>query len=237
MNKANAMSDVIRLWTIDLGKMHIPCQAWLNILDDKEQRQVSRLRRPEDRLSCAASHALLRTALGRMIDLDPASLRFRRNDLGKPYLDMPGIPAIEFSISHTTGMAAIAISETGTVGVDVEALHPFMDFNKDLSPFGLSPNEISELARVSDPEKMRIFYDFWTSREAVAKADGRGLLISFSNILIDRNSSIADLREEITSDKYSRWNLWNDTPSDRHVLAIAWPLGGGHVIKMNETII
>ena len=225
----------IRLWTLDLQGVETPPPAWLEFLDEEERLHCQRFRLQGDRVAYVAAHALLRCTLSRTSGLPPASLIFRRDKMGKPFLTLPECSGIDVSISHTAGMVAVALSEAGKVGVDVEAIVQNNIPSHDLAAYGLSDQEIRELELLSEPEKSEAFFDLWTAREAVAKADGRGLSLPFSLIQIDRFHNTATIPEDQSSPS-SHWLLWRERASPLHQLTLAWSNDNGELIRMKPLL-
>ncbi|MGY3091493.1 4'-phosphopantetheinyl transferase [Hymenobacter sp. UYAg731] len=94
----------------------------------------------------------------------------------RPYL--PG-QSLDFNISHAGRYAVCALSPAGRVGVDLDHRT-----RADLAPFAphFAPAEWAALQAAPDPQ--RAFCRLWTQKEAVAKADGRGLNIPLRDIRI-----------------------------------------------------
>ncbi len=232
--KMKHLNDVI-LWTLDLHGQETPPAVWLELLDEEERTRCGRFLREKDRLAYAAAHALLRRALSQTLGLPPTSLLIARGPAGKPFLAMPADSGIDFSLSHTEGMVAVALSGAGNIGVDVESVDRGNLPREDFSAFGLSSEETAHLAALSEPDRSDAFFDWWTTREAVAKADGRGLSLPFTRIRIDRAGDSATIEAEETSPA-RRWRLWRGHPSPRHRLALAWPAGSGELIRRRVSI-
>lgn len=224
----------VMLWTHDLTSLEAPPAAWLEILDEAERAQCRRFFQAKDRLSYAAAHALLRRALCATLDIPPAALIFTRDAMGKPFLATPGIGAFDFSLSHTDGMVAVALSKAGKVGVDVELLNRRSVPAEDFAAYGLSREESACLAATVEPARSETFIQLWTAREAVAKADGRGLSLPFAHIRIDPSVQSATLTEE--NRPTQRWRLWHERPSPRHCLSLAWPEDSGELTRMSTFI-
>ena len=95
-----------------------------------------------------------------------ASVRFP--DGGKPHFaDLRG----EFSLSHTDGAIAAAISNSA-VGIDVQALSP--------PRFGVvrrffDADEQAALQNAAPTEQPSLFTRLWTKKEAAVKRTGRGI--------------------------------------------------------------
>ena len=221
---------LLALWTHALSDAdeNVPGD-WLSDLGIDEIAFLGSLRRAADRLSYAAAHALLRRALGQALGVAPGALQFAREALGRPRLAAPAGHTIDFNLSHTDGLVAAAISYGGRVGVDVEcsgrdptalaALYTDATLH-ELRAFGLRDDEIAQIAALPEALRESHFLDGWTLREAVAKADGRGLSIPFSAIAIDRERLIATL-DAAANGVPRRWRLWRQTPTPRHRLALA----------------
>lgn len=85
---------------------------------------------------------------------------YYRNEFGKPICDDKC-----FNVSHSHGVVVLVIDKV-SVGVDIEKVRPVED---DLKNFVTS---IEEAAFASDSET---FYQIWTNKEALVKAEGHGI--------------------------------------------------------------
>ncbi|MEI7824392.1 MAG: 4'-phosphopantetheinyl transferase superfamily protein [Chlorobiaceae bacterium] len=226
----------IRLWTHEFQDVTATPPCWLALLDEKELMHCKQFRQEKDRIAYAAAHALLRTALSRALEMPPVSLTIDHDRMGKPFINTPGCMNMAITLSHTSGMVAVALSQAGNIGVDVEAIDRKNIPHHDFSAYGLSHEEIAMLASLSHHERCEAFIDFWTAREAVAKADGRGLSLPFSDIRIDLSVNEATIHEKGPSPS-SHWTLWREQPSSRYRLALAWQQGKGAFTRMNEQLI
>lgn len=75
-----------------------------------------------------------------------------------------------------------AVSDEGIIGVDIEEIHP-IEIAGLYNQF--RPEEWAII--MSSNDKYSQFYTYWTQKEAAIKADGRGLNIPLTNVLIDKN--------------------------------------------------
>lgn len=173
----------VDLLALDLAD--IDAGAWpllQALLDDSEQARAARFMFEPDRQAYIGAHALLRLALSARADLTPAEWRFATAERGKPYL--VGAPRdLRFSVSHTRGMVAVAITEGCEIGVDVEEPRSAREPLKLATRF-FAPDETAALRAIDDDDARRdAFLNIWTMKEAVIKATGQGLaygLDSFS---------------------------------------------------------
>ena len=98
--------------------------------------------------------------LGESLD----GLDIHKNENGKWVCDK-----CAFSISHTLGVVAVAVSDDD-VGVDVEEIRRH---RTGLEKLILSENELSEFYRVDDGEKPEYLIKMWTRKESIFKSFDR----------------------------------------------------------------
>lgn len=169
-------------------KLVQPTVVWYRITHSMSAGEVDQARSklsPDERARCdkfvferdrrdfAAAHALLRDVLSHHGQLPPESWIFGSEADGKPYL--ADQTDLQFSLAHTDGLVACALSLAGPVGVDVEPV----DRERDID--GISENyfaltEKADLRACNDLARRRAhFIELWTLKEAYLKALGVGL--------------------------------------------------------------
>jgi 4'-phosphopantetheinyl transferase len=138
---------------------------WANSQDRADARRGRGAR--SSLLARAALRALLAQHTGRF------DWQIVRTPLGKPFVVTPsGTPGPAVSLSHSGTTVAVAMAESGSLGLDIEQ-HRARDYVA-LAAQAFGPAEQSEVA-VSGADA---FYRVWTLREAVAKATGEGLALA-----------------------------------------------------------
>jgi 4'-phosphopantetheinyl transferase len=97
---------------------------------------------------------------------------------GRPYL--PDGP--DFNIAHSGNRVVCIIAGQGKIGIDLEEIS-----NIDLDDFKnqFPPQEWRSIMTSDSP--MTTFYQHWTAKECVIKADGRGLSLPLSGLIIENN--------------------------------------------------
>jgi 4'-phosphopantetheinyl transferase len=93
------------------------------LLCPAELARAARIVPARKRVLWARSRGMLRALLGRYLDRDPLDLRFALGPHGKPaLLPEEGGPAtdLRFNLSHSGGLALVAVTAGREVGVDVE---------------------------------------------------------------------------------------------------------------------
>lgn len=137
-------------------------------------KKADSFRFEEGRSLSAAAGYLMWTVLGLASETE-----LQAAEHGKPYAK--GYPP--FSVSHSKGMAVLAVAgkEAGPgsgcgirrLGVDVEMIR---ERSLSVAKRAFTQSERLWLEGSRDlPEKLERFYRMWTLKEAVMKADGRGL--------------------------------------------------------------
>lgn len=156
-------------------------QSLLSILPQKDQDRILRFKRWQDRQIHLAGRLLLLKGLlehGLPIGILES---VKTNSYGKPFTTHN----IEFSLSNSGVCAVCAITDTPQIGIDVETIK-----NIDISNFKsiMSLDEWNDIQNAKN--KLTAFYSFWTKKEAILKADGRGFSVPLEQIHIGKNSAI-----------------------------------------------
>ncbi|MET0534560.1 MAG: 4'-phosphopantetheinyl transferase superfamily protein [Steroidobacter sp.] len=148
--------------------------AYAPLLTDAERARAARFHFAADRNRHVISRALLRTVLPSYLRIPHQHLVFRSDRFGRPSLNNAEALGLDFNLSHTRGLIALAVTSHSVVGVDVEnASHqqPAME----LASRFFSPDEVASL-RTFDGSALNLeFYRHWTLKESYLKAYGVGL--------------------------------------------------------------
>jgi 4'-phosphopantetheinyl transferase len=105
------------------------------------------------------------------LNIDLNDMRF--NEFSKPYFNN----GFSFNISHSGHYVVCALSKTCNLGIDLEEIKS-IQFEHFINCF--SETEWLYLINAANP--LTVFYKFWTKKEAVIKADGKGLGIPLSSV-------------------------------------------------------
>lgn len=138
-------------------------------------------------LDRAASREALRRVLAEYLDVDPTAVELHRGEHGKPALADP-VATLRFNLSHSGGIALIALARGREVGVDVERIKPRRSL-LHLARRALGPAAAEEIRATAPAERLDAFHRAWTRHEAVAKCHGTGLRAP----LPDAPASVVDL--------------------------------------------
>jgi 4'-phosphopantetheinyl transferase len=89
----------------------------------------------------------------------------------------------DFNISHSGNYVICAIGKNIKLGIDIE-VNKDIDFKNYQEV--MTPNQWNEIKKSNSPVKE--FYKYWTIKESIIKADGRGFLIPFDKLEIKNNT-------------------------------------------------
>jgi len=136
-------------------------------------------------------------------------LRYSLNDIkynafNKPYFNQ----TIDFSLTHSGEYVVCVLSFERRVGVDIEeirAIH-FDDF-KDV----LTREEMHNILGSRNPYSE--FFELWTIKESIAKADGRGLSLPLNKIVVSGDMSSYEGKE---------WHLHKLSIADNYSTVVAY---------------
>lgn len=199
------------------------------LLSEEEDQRRKRFHFERDRHLYLVSHALCRLALASLGQVSAASLQFVANEHGRPEIARPAaLQRLRFNLSHTHGMAALALAWDCDIGVDVEDCQR-PGVGVDIAKAYFSPAEVVYLAGTPPDETRETFFTFWTLKEAYIKARGMGLALpldKFSFSLAGEEQPTITCEPEL-QDRPEEWHFRTWKATSRHALALAVRSGPG----------
>lgn len=163
------MIDGVHIWRAALDEEGWPGAAKL---PPEERRRAERfLRRGPARRWIAARWALRQT-LARYLELPAAEIELEVDERGKPRLRGRS-GELEFNLSHSEGLALVAVTEGRAVGVDVEMIAPRED-PLALAEGALPAEDVAAVRAAGSAERLGAFYAAWVRHEARLKCLGTG---------------------------------------------------------------
>lgn len=156
---------------------------YLTLLPRIERDILQRFHFPQHKKRYLVGRALARSVIAESINIAPQSIVFEREAYGRPYIVQPDKSrTIDFNLSYTDGLVALALYMEGKVGVDVENINNDIDVMTIAGTY-FSTAEREELNNLPDSgaQKER-FYELWTLKEAYLKASGLGLNTSLNRV-------------------------------------------------------
>ena len=213
----------IHVWRVSLAQTESCLQSLQQTLSTDERTKADRFRFPKDRSQFIVSRGALRAILSRYLNISSHILRFDYNPYGKPSLIVTqGGNTLRFNLSHSQGMALIAITKNRDIGVDIEGINPNFSCLEIAEKF-FSPLENSVLRSLPEHLQATAFFTCWTRKEAYIKAVGKGLSIPLNqfDVSLAPGEPAALLNVEENPEEASKWSLIELFPSSDMVAAVA----------------
>lgn len=167
------------------------------------QQKIRQFRYREDAQRSLAGRLLLYRAMQDIYHIDCLKTELSYNAFGKPYFEQK---PVRFNISHSGDVVICALSSGNEIGIDIELMLPLdpEDFRGQMTE-----REWEYIAASSD--KMVAFYDYWTQKEAVIKAQGRGLSTPLDKFEVRNRKTLlrgqAFFLEQLTVDRQYRCHV------------------------------
>ena len=141
------------------------------------EEQILRYKRWQDRQTSLFGKLLLLRSL-REVDVFPGNVfPLHYTDYRRPFFSKN--TEIDFNISHTHNCVVCALSKEHRVGIDVEEV-----VSIDITEFRAQFHEQEWNLIECSTDRCYQFYNSWTRKEAVIKADGRGLSIPLKKLSV-----------------------------------------------------
>jgi len=232
------------LYKLVPGNVHV----WRTPLDDSPERascyrpylsvdeltRADRCRTPHPQYQFVITRGILRMLLGRYMKVRPAQLQFETQPQGKPALITASSFPIQFNVSHTRGMAFIALATQHAVGIDVEWIDRKVQ-DRDIAERYFSACESEYLASLTPPERTVQFFSYWTCKEAYLKMQGKGIAEGLAECELTMNTDQLQVRltEVDQEGKGEDCSLYRITSGSGHVGAVAIACSSAQVSYWN----
>ena len=214
----------VHIWLVRPDDITDPTllQAYDQLMTPEERLRRHRFRFEKDAHTFLVTRAMCRTTLSRYTHVRACDWHFEDNPYGRPHV-RPGLSPrpLCFSLSHTDGLVACAVTLDRDVGVDVEHLDRRGETVSIADRF-FSPLEVRTLRALPEPAQRERFFHYWTLKESYIKARGLGLRVPlehFSFHLRD-DSPIRITFDPRLPDDATAWQFRLLRPTDDHVLAL-----------------
>jgi 4'-phosphopantetheinyl transferase len=221
---------VIDVWRVELDQPPEIAATLDEILSAEERERANRFVFARDAARFRLGRAMLRLGLAWYLEQPPREIRLTTGWRGKPRLADPS--ELHFNVSHCGGLALIAFTTVGEVGVDVEALGRDVEA-VDIATSNFTRNEAALIASAPNPEEqVLLFLRFWTRKEAVLKADGCGIFDGLDSVDVSQPAAnLVRLREGDNIE--SGWLVRDLNMVDGFAGSIAAPPGDWSIRKWN----
>jgi 4'-phosphopantetheinyl transferase len=176
--------DEVHVWVADI-EQNSKLQELAKTLSQSEEERAVRFRFKPDRKKFIAARGVLRSILSRYAKIPAAEIQLDYEPKGKPILaNSSQFENLAFNLSHSGGLAVYAITKNRQVGIDLENEQAFSDVDSIAARFFLE-EEQAALKFLQSPEKEKMFFRYWTCKEAQLKCSGEGFSAAETKTLFD----------------------------------------------------
>lgn len=185
------------VWAVPLDSGEAEMARFLASLSPDEVKRANTYRFDVPRRTFVIGRSALRMLLGSYLNVAPLSIELDVDHHQKPRL--AGAHAnspIRFNVSHSDGLALIALTTDCEIGVDVERVRAVSHLEQIARRF-FHPAEADAVLATPSSEQTVAFLRCWTGKEAVLKAVGTGI----SGLLNDFRVSLEEINAE-----WVRWS-------------------------------
>ena len=214
-------ADTVELWVDDLSNKDLQQQLDSIALSSEERGKAQSFYFTQHRNGYALAHKYLRLVFSFYVETKPDLLVFSKSEHGKPaILAAQNTLNIQFNLSHSGNLIAVAVGKKHPLGVDIEIIEPTTNIDT-LAAHCFSPAELLQLRALPYPDRNRIFYRHWSKKEAYLKALGKGLTVEPNSFSIDVLQSNSPVIVKNSQESVSSWKLWAITTFEQQQCACA----------------
>lgn len=163
---------------------------YINMLSYQRAEKVKRLKNVKSKLANIFSELMIKYLVNKELSIDYDKIQFNCNQYGKPHV--MGLENFHYNISHSADYIVCAVHKK-SIGIDMERVR---NININISERFFSKYEYNYINQRED--KTQAFFDIWTLKESIIKADGRGMNIPLSSFsAVDCNYNIKTVSQDI----------------------------------------
>lgn len=219
-NSTSLHDRSVHVWFAALDWPNAHLANWAAVLSGDELLRARRLRFEEQRKRFVAARAVLRAILGHYLGKEPQQIEFQYTPHGKPMVSTSN--GLQFNLSHAHDLMAIGVTCCHSIGIDVEHVRPFHDFERIAERF-FSAHEYKSFTSLPSHQKLHGFFNCWTRKEAFIKAVGTGLSYPLHSFDVSLKPDMpARFLSLVSGDTdLSHWSLHALQPGEGYVGAVA----------------
>jgi 4'-phosphopantetheinyl transferase len=204
------------IWRADLEIDECFQSSFLKLLSSDEKNRAQKFRFAKNSQNFIAARGILRSLIGKYLEINPAEVSFQYSKFGKPGIAHNN--SLQFNISHSQNVALFAFTKRFTIGVDVEFVNPNIEA-KDIATNFFSKNEILNLLALPEEQQSLGFFNCWTRKEAFIKAVGEGLSFPLDKfeVSLEPDKPAKLLATHWEPEAVSKWSMYSMSPGANFV--------------------
>lgn len=204
----------VHLWQCDWKTVRYGMHDARQVLSEPEKIRVKRLLDNEDIKRYLSVHIFLHQILGNYLQLPPDKIQFVYGLSNKPQLKkgLSDYQPVYFNLSYRDQYALLGISNTDSIGVDMEKIRNIHDIPAFAADYFSREEQEKIYGQKNVRKQLDLLFTFWVMKEAFVKS----LNLSFTNPLALYNMS-PFLETSCYSPDFDPQNTWTIQQITLHV--------------------
>ena len=224
----------IDVWRIELAASTVRLQQYHALLDEYEKNRAAAFLDEKDRQRYMMTHGQMRQILALYLGIPAAEISIIQRPGEKPYIQHR---TLLFNLSHTSGYALLAVSNTGEVGIDIEYQRDNVEIEL-IAKSTFSDSERCAILSVDGAERRDRFFNCWTKKEAFIKAIGKGFSYDTKSFSVTTDAATSSRVMCFHQGDYNirDWTIRSFVPflGTKAALAFAFELSAIHFLELRK---
>jgi 4'-phosphopantetheinyl transferase len=191
-NHPSLDANTAHVWAVTIDADPTNIDRCLSLLSADELRRAKSFQVDSARRQFIITRAVLRSLLGRYLELSPGQVSIETNENKKPHLAEQDMShGLQFNVAHSGDLALVAVTRGTPIGIDIER-HRIMRLAEPIAQRYFHPWEAQAIESASATERDAMFLRCWTAKEAILKAIGIGLTDRLSQFFVPFDKTDVD---------------------------------------------
>lgn len=150
------------------------------LIDSEKRYKIKKFINKKDKIRTLIGEILIRMIIIEKLKIGNKSIKFSKNQYGKPYLK--DYPNFNFNISHSGEYVLCAVDDK-PIGIDVEEIE-HIEY-KDIAKRFFTTEEFDYIVNQDLNFHLNRFYEIWILKESYIKCCGQGLSMPLKSFSIE----------------------------------------------------
>jgi 4'-phosphopantetheinyl transferase len=223
-----ALASSAQVFKVNIANSLAYSKQFTSILNDHEIQRWRRYHQEKDQQRYLVSRAVLKLMIGGYLNIPASEVMIGVGLNKKPIISNKETGRLQYNLTHSGEWILIAFSNS-MIGIDQEYIDQHFEFQQLLVRCFSQAEQKSILAAADS--RMQ-FYKYWTRKEALVKATGKGIDESLPLVpCMDGVWEIPFLMQGTDN-----WQVESFTIDENYIVAIAHPFAQKKILFMEQDL-
>lgn len=222
------LASNVQVFKVNIPRNLIHVEKLTTLLNDTEIQRSERYHQVKDSQRYIISRAVLKLLIGQYLQLPAAEITIGIGVNKKPLISNKEAGRLQYNLTHAGEWILIAFSST-MVGIDLEYLDPHFDY-QHLLPTCFNQTEQNAILQSSNSRTQ--FYEYWTRKEALVKATGKG--IDESLPLVPCMDGLSEIPFLMNGSEH--WQVESFSIDEKHIATLAYPSTQKNILFIEQDV-